>query len=91
MTTLSWKKFKTLKAMGVTPGERSTFGTGFNPWHPYEYARLVLLLLARWFPKLRSDIMVIGQKGAARLAWLSLLPPKKDQTGRTVSPVDKSL
>jgi len=58
----SLRKFKTLQAMGAKPGERSTFGTGFNPWHPYEYARLVLLLLAKSFPKLRSDIMVIGQK-----------------------------
>lgn len=59
---LSLKKFKTLQAMGAKPGQRSKFGTGFNPWHPYEYARLLLLLTARAFPNLRSDIMVIGQK-----------------------------
>lgn len=58
----SLKKFKTLQAMGATTEQRSTFGTGFNPWHPYEYARLILLLITRAFPNLRSDIMVIGQK-----------------------------
>jgi SAM-dependent methyltransferase len=58
----SLKKFKTLQAMGATTEQRSTFGTGFNPWHPYEYARLVLLLITRIFPNLRSDIMLIGQK-----------------------------
>lgn len=58
----SLKKFKTLQAMGLKSDQRSTFGTGFNPWHPYEYARLVLLLFAKTFSGLRSDIMVIGQK-----------------------------
>jgi SAM-dependent methyltransferase len=58
----SLKKFKTLQAMGATTEQRSTFGTGFNPWHPYEYARLILLLFSKAFPGLRSDIMVIGQK-----------------------------
>lgn len=58
----SLKKFKTLQAMGATSAQRSTFGTGFNPWHPYEYLRILLLLLSQAFPSLRSDIMVIGQK-----------------------------
>lgn len=59
---LSLKKLKSLQAMGAQPGEQSQFGTGFNPWHPYEYLRVLLLLLARAFPGLRSEIMVIGQK-----------------------------
>jgi hypothetical protein len=58
----SLKKFKTLQAMGATTEQRSTFGTGFNPWHPNEYARHILLLFSKAFPGLRSDIMVIGQK-----------------------------
>ena len=60
----SLKKFTTLQAMGATRQERSQFGTGFNPWHPYEYARVMFLLLAKLFPGLRSEIMVIGQKPA---------------------------
>ena len=59
---LSLKKFKTWQAMGAKPGESSQFGNGFNPFHPYEYARLVFLLIAKTFPNLRSEIIVIGQK-----------------------------
>ena len=60
--TLSLKKFRSLQAMGKKASERSTLGRGFNPWHPYEYARLFFLLLTRLFPNLRSEVMVIGQK-----------------------------
>jgi SAM-dependent methyltransferase len=60
--TLSLKKFRSLQAMGKKSAERSTFGPGFNPWQPYEYARIFFLLLTRLFPNLRSEIMVIGQK-----------------------------
>ena len=59
---LSLKKFRSLQAMGKKPNDRSEFGAGFNPLQPYEYARIVLLLLTKVFPKLRSEIMVIGQK-----------------------------
>ena len=59
---LSLKKFRSLQAMGAKSNERSAFGRGFNPWQPYEYARLFFLLLTRLFPNLRSEIMVIGQK-----------------------------
>ena len=48
--------------MGAKAHQRSTFGKGFNPWHPYEYLRLFLLPLALLFPNLQSDIMVIGKK-----------------------------
>jgi ubiquinone/menaquinone biosynthesis C-methylase UbiE len=59
---LSLKKFKTLQAMGAKAGESSQFGSGFNPWHPYEYLRMLLLLITKIVPSLRSEIMVIGQK-----------------------------
>ena len=58
----SLKKFRRLNATGRNPGEASSFGPGFNPWHPYEYARILFLLMVKLFPNLRSDIMVIGQK-----------------------------
>ncbi len=58
----SLRKFRGVQAMGAKAGEHSEFGAGFNPWHPYEYLRLVCLLLTRLFPGLRSEIMVVGQK-----------------------------
>ena len=58
----SLKKLGKLQAMGAERSEVSQFGTGFNFRHPYEYARLVALLVTRFFPKLRDSIMVIGQK-----------------------------
>ena len=57
---MSLKKFVTLQAMGGK--QRSKFGTGFNPLQPYEYLRVVLLQLVKFFPNLRSDILVIGRK-----------------------------
>jgi hypothetical protein len=48
--------------MGAKLGQSSQFGTGFNPLQPYEYIRIVFLLIARMFPKLRSEIIVVGQK-----------------------------
>jgi SAM-dependent methyltransferase len=58
----SLRKFRTIHALGATPGEANEFGSSFNPWHPYEYARLGLLALACLFPGLRTDIMAIGRK-----------------------------
>jgi SAM-dependent methyltransferase len=58
----SLKQFRSLQAMGRKAGEKSVFGNGFNPWQPYEYARMIFLLLTRLWPNLRSEIMVIGQK-----------------------------
>jgi ubiquinone/menaquinone biosynthesis C-methylase UbiE len=60
--TKSLRKLGTLRRMGAPVEARSQFGTGFNPWHPYEYARMPLLGLAWLFPQLRSDILAVGQK-----------------------------
>ena len=45
--------------------QRNQFGLGFNPLHPFEYARALLLAMALPFPTLRSDILVVGQKPTA--------------------------
>jgi len=58
----SLKKLGRIQAMGAPRSEISQYGTGFNFYHPYEYARLGALLMARLFPNLRSTIMVTGQK-----------------------------
>lgn len=55
-----------LRTMGAaaqaTGTGRSEFGSGFNPRHIYEYARLPLLALTLAMPGLRSDVLVVGQK-----------------------------
>ncbi len=58
----SLKKLGKIQAMGAARSELSQFGTGFDFRRPYDYARLVALLLTRLFPKLRDGIMVTGQK-----------------------------
>jgi SAM-dependent methyltransferase len=58
----SLKKLGKLQAMGAAQSEVSQYGTGFNFRHPYEYARLVALLLTRLFPNLRDSILVVGRK-----------------------------
>lgn len=62
----SLKKLRTWQAMGaMSVGQRNLFGTGFNPLHPLEYIRIILLVFALIFPTLRSDILVIGRKSDA--------------------------
>lgn len=58
----SLKRLGTLHAMSAKFEDRSQFGTGFNCTHPYEYARLICLLLTVLVPSLRSDILVVGEK-----------------------------
>ena len=58
----SLKKLGAVRRMGVSEELHSTFGTGFNPFHPYEYARLVALGWVAIFPGLRSDILVSATK-----------------------------
>ena len=53
----SLKKMGAIRRMGVPEEHRSEFGSGFNPFHPYEYGRLIALQ-----PSLRSDILVAAQK-----------------------------
>ena len=51
-----------LRLMGGDRKLASEFATGFNPLHPYEYLRVLLLGLTLAFPNLRSDILVVGRK-----------------------------
>lgn len=58
----SLKRLGTIQAMGAPRSELSEFGEGFNFLHPYEYGRIVALLLTKLFPNLRDCIMVTGRK-----------------------------
>ncbi len=58
----SLKKLGRIQSMGAPRSELTQFGTGFNWRHPYEYARLVALLVTKFFPNLRDSILVTGQK-----------------------------
>ena len=58
----SLKKLGTIQAMGAPRDQLSEFGTGFNFRHPYEYARLIAILVTKLFPKLRDNILVTGRK-----------------------------
>jgi 2-polyprenyl-3-methyl-5-hydroxy-6-metoxy-1,4-benzoquinol methylase len=60
----SLKKLGRLQTMGARTDEVSQFGRGFNPRHPYEYARLVCLGATSVSPSLRSSILVSGRKPA---------------------------
>jgi 2-polyprenyl-3-methyl-5-hydroxy-6-metoxy-1,4-benzoquinol methylase len=58
------RSLKRLGSLRLMAGDRSKakFGTGFNPFHPYEYVRMLLLANCILRPNLRSDILVVGQK-----------------------------
>jgi 2-polyprenyl-3-methyl-5-hydroxy-6-metoxy-1,4-benzoquinol methylase len=58
----SLRRLGSVRLMGGDRRQASEFGTGFNPLHPYEYARVALLALTRAMPNLRSDILVVGRK-----------------------------
>lgn len=58
----SLKKRGRLQTMGIETGEMSRFGKGFNPKHPYEYARLGCLAASKLVPSLRSSLIVSGRK-----------------------------
>ena len=62
----SLKRLGSLRTMGAAAQAdgrgRSRFGSGFNPLHIYEYARLPMLALTMAVPGLRSDVLVVGQK-----------------------------
>ena len=60
-----WRSLRRLGSLRLMGGDRklaSEFATGFNPLHPYEYLRVLLLGLTLAFPNLRSDILVVGRK-----------------------------
>lgn len=54
-----------MQTMGADWSEMSQFSSGFNPSHPYEYARILCLAVARVVPSLRSSLLVSGQKPVA--------------------------
>ncbi len=58
----SLKRMGSLKQMGTDGSRRSEFSSGFNPFHPYEYFRIVCLGLVTLFPALRSEILVVGRR-----------------------------
>lgn len=59
----SLRKWGTLRAMGARPEEMAQFApSGFNPLHPYEYLRILLLGLTKLMPGARSDILAQARK-----------------------------
>ena len=63
---MSLKKLRSLRQMGARPEEWSQFGRGFNPLHPFEYARIVCLVLSTLVPSLRSSLVGVGRKAEVR-------------------------
>lgn len=51
-----------LRPARLARSELFQFGTSFNFRHPYEYTRLLALLLTQLFPNLRDGIVVTRQK-----------------------------
>lgn len=60
----SLRKLGSLRALGRGDNREglSEFGSGFNPFHPYEYARMIFLFITKLSSNNRSDIMVVGEK-----------------------------
>ena len=58
----SLKSLGRLQTMGAPASEVSSFGSGFNPRHPYEYGRIACLAAATCVPSFRSSIVGEGRK-----------------------------
>ncbi|NQV18404.1 MAG: class I SAM-dependent methyltransferase [Armatimonadetes bacterium] len=57
----SVKKHGKLGTIGTDPSKATQFSVGFNPLKPYEYVRLICLVLVKIFPSFRSSILASGR------------------------------